>query len=268
MRERRVRGIVPCLGSAASSLGIFHLHSRRHARRGASALCLPPGIWHVYAEAPRASPEAPLLLAAPPDQPLAQAHQCGDRRFVLPRMPGRRAKAPRLKWPRCAGDPGLGGPIWGAPRAEGSRPKGSVSAGGVCPESSGCLRRDRPVPLHTCPPRSGFLLRCRSPGPRGGAGRGGSFRLLVPDLDPGGESLGDKAWEGRGREGSLNPSYFPPTAHLTPRPTPTLGAGRSAEDPENPSVLSCTCDSKQGGKRSPGLCLLHLSPPPPPPSIT
>lgn len=159
-------------------------------------------------------------------------------------------------------------PDLGRTPRRGEQTKGSVSAGGVCPESSGCLRRDRPVPLHTCPPRSGSLLRCRSPGPRGGAGRGGSFRLLVPDLDPGGESLGDKAWEGRGREGSLNPSYFPPTAHLTPRPTPTLGAGRSAEDPENPSVLSCTCDSKQGGKRSPGLCLLHLSPPPPPPSIT
>lgn len=34
----------------------------------------------------------------------------------------------------------------------------------------------------------------------------------------------------------------------------------SAEDPNNPSVLSCTGDSKQGGNGSHSLCLSHPNP--------
>lgn len=125
VRRRRVRGTEPRPDLAAflsrdsppphpdlaaSSLGIFHLRSR--GPRGARALCLRPGIGHVSAEAPRAAPEAPLLLAAPPAQPLAQAHQCGDSRFVLPRMPGEsESPTPRTAavWPgRRSGRPNLG----------------------------------------------------------------------------------------------------------------------------------------------------------------
>lgn len=56
VQGRRVWGIVPCPAQPPPPLG-FSIPTRA-GPRGASALCLPPGFWHVSAEAPRAAPEA------------------------------------------------------------------------------------------------------------------------------------------------------------------------------------------------------------------
>lgn len=92
MPERRVRGIVPSQGAAASSLGIFHPGSRRPER---SERALSPArlLACFRGSSLRAAPGAPPSLAAPPAQRVAQARQCNDRRFVLRRMLGPSAKA-------------------------------------------------------------------------------------------------------------------------------------------------------------------------------
>lgn len=154
----------------------------RAGPRGASALCLLQGIWHVSAEAPGASPEAaappPPLLAAPPAQPLAQARQCSDRRFVLSWMPGRRRKPHTLTCRRLPGMQISATESGVHPTRNGAAPRvcGSPGGGLRLPRASGCLRRDPP---HTCPPRSSSPLWCRRPVP--GAGRG---RKGCPDLWP------------------------------------------------------------------------------------
>lgn len=161
----------------------------RAGPRGASALCLLQGIWHVSAEAPGASPEAaappPPLLAAPPAQPLAQARQCSDRRFVLSWMPGRRRKPHTLTCRRLPGMQISATESGVHPTRNGAAPRvcGSPGGGLRLPRASGCLRRDPP---HTCPPRSSSPLCCsaRSPG-RGGAGR--VVSTYGPGLDPGKE---------------------------------------------------------------------------------
>lgn len=120
---------------------------------------------------PEPRPKPPPLLAAPPAQSLAQARQCGDRRFVLPRMPGRSAKAPRLELPPLAPDAGLGGPVWGAHRVERSSPKG-LWAPAATAQSPGVLEKG-PAPLvpTQVPPFCGAGSQVP------GAGRGREGRL-------------------------------------------------------------------------------------------
>lgn len=139
-----------------------------------------PGIWHVSVEAPRAAPEAPPLLAAPPAQPLAQARQCGHRLFVLPRMPRRRAKALRLERSALCRDVGLGSRIWGTPRADWSKPK-VLRTRGLSAPSSRVLKKGPPCPApHTSTRGLAPLCGAGVLGPWGGAGqiRKGRFDLL------------------------------------------------------------------------------------------
>lgn len=116
---------------------------------------------------PEPRPKPPPLLAAPPAQSLAQARQCGDRRFVFPRMPGRSAKAPRLELPPLAPDAGLGGPVWGAPRVEWSSPKG-LWAPAATAQSPGVLE-EGPAPL--VPTQVPPFCGAGSQVPRAGRGR-------------------------------------------------------------------------------------------------
>lgn len=142
----------------------------------ASALCLPPGSWHVSAEALCAAPGAPPSLAAPPAQRVAQARQCCDRRFVLRRMLGQSAKARFPKRPPRALEAGFGSQIWGAPSVRSSSPKGLEAQGAFAP-SFGLLEKG-PTPSRPHMHIHVWLPRCRSRvAGRGGTGRGREGRL-------------------------------------------------------------------------------------------
>lgn len=174
--ERRVRGIVPSQGAAASSLGIFHPGSRRPERsERARFVSRPaPGMFPRKLSAPR--PEPPPSLAAPPAQRVAQARQCCDRRFVLRRMLGQSAKARFPKRPPRALEAGFGSQIWGAPSVRSSSPKGLEAQGAFAP-SFGLLEKG-PTPSRPHMHIHVWLPRCRSRvAGRGGTGRGREGRL-------------------------------------------------------------------------------------------
>ena len=210
----------------------------RAGPREASALCLPPGSRRDSAEALRAAPGAPPPLAAPPAQRVAQARQCGDRRFVLTRMPGPSAKALFPKLPPRALEAGFGSRIWGAPRVEPSSPKGLEAQGASAWSFVGLERGPAPFRPARAHPR---LAPCRgagagSPGGAGLSGTGRVFSTWAPDLDPGREGLRGKVQVGGGRVDSLHPSYFPPP-HIHTQATQTLGAGPRAW--RTPRIRQC-----------------------------
>lgn len=153
----------------------------RAGPRGASALCLSPGIWHVSAEALGASPEAaaPRTPASWPRPPLSPWRRPASAMTAALSSGGCRGRGEIFTPGPAAACLGFRSrrPDLGRSHSERSSPEGLWErGGGRLPIASGCLRRDPP---HTCPPRSGSPLRYRSLVP--GAGRA---RKGCPDLWP------------------------------------------------------------------------------------
>lgn len=199
----RVWGLVPCLGAATASLGIFHPGLRGPERRE-HALSPAPHLAR-FRRSSRSRARSPPPGRAPPLSPWRRPASAATAALSSRGCRGGARKphawsCRRLPWTQVSVARSGAHPAWSGatPRVCGRRRR--------LLRAPGCLRKDPP---RSCPP-SASLLRCRIPSARGGAGQGGSSRLLAPRLDPGKAGLGDKDWMGRGREGFLNPSYFPP----------------------------------------------------------
>ena len=211
-------------GAAASSLGIFHPGSRGPVARSERALSPACFLARFRRSSPRRARSHPHPFPGRAPRPASGAGPPVRRPRLCPlaRGFGGRARKPRApSGRRMPGTQVLAVGSEARPSPSGTA-RGSVGTGRVrgagkrLPGALRRLREDQPRPAQHVPIQ--VWLPAAVQEPEGGAGRGGSSQLRAPGLNPVRQRQGDKAREGRDREGGPQSLLLFPTTNPTPRP--------------------------------------------------